>query len=327
MNPLWTGVPVAMLIGWSLPASAQTAPAAYPTKSIRVIDAYPPGGSTDIIARLIGPKFQELQGQPWIVENRGGAAGIIGADLVAKSAPDGYTLLLMSGNHTVHPAFYKNMPYDFLKAFAPITWLTDTVMVLAAHPSVPAKTVKELIALAKASPGRLNFGSAGAGSATHLAGELLKSMGGVSMTHIPYKGGAPSAIAAVAGEIDFVFLTMPVAAPHVKRGALRALAVSRAKRSAAMPELPTVAESGVPGFVVTNASGLLAPAGTSREVISKLQETVVRVLNMPDVRERLLGIGMEPVGNTPEQFGEYLKAEVAKWIKVVKVSGVEAQAW
>jgi tripartite-type tricarboxylate transporter receptor subunit TctC len=327
MKSLWNVIAVALLVGVSLPAGAQTAPVPYPTKSVRVIDAYPPGGSTDIIARLIAPKFQELQGQSWLVDNRGGAGGIIGADAVAKSAPDGYTLLLMSGNHTVHPAFYKNMPYDFLKAFAPITWLTDTVMVLGAHPSVPAKSVKDLIALAKASPGRLNFGSAGAGTATHLAGELLKTMGGVSMTHIPYKGGAPSAIAAVGGEVDFVFLTMPVAAPHVKRGALRALAVSREKRSAAMPELPTVAESGVPGFVVTNASGLLAPAGASREIIQKLQQTVVQALNMPDVRERLLGIGMEPVGNTPEQFGDYLKAEVAKWIKVVKASGVETQAW
>jgi tripartite-type tricarboxylate transporter receptor subunit TctC len=324
MNSLWTVVPVAMLLAGSLPVNAQTA---YPAKSIRVIDAYPPGGSTDVIARMISPKFNELTGQPWIVDNRGGAAGIIGAEVVAKAAPDGYTLLLMSGNHTVHPAFYKNMPYDFLKAFAPITWLSDTVMVLAAHPTVPAKNVKELLALAKASPGRLNFGSAGSGSATHLAGELMKSMGGVSMTHVPYKGGSPSAIAAVGGEVDFVFLTMPVAAPHVKRGALRGLAVSREKRSAAMPELPTVSESGLPGFVVTNASGLLAPAGTSREIINKLQQTVVAVLKMPDVRDRLLGIGMEPVGNTPEQFGEYLKAEVAKWIKVVKVSGVEAQSW
>jgi tripartite-type tricarboxylate transporter receptor subunit TctC len=327
MKAFLAGAATAALMSISLPACAQSAPASYPTKPIRVIDAYPPGGSTDIIARLIGPKFQELQGQPWIVENRGGASGIIGADVVAKAAPDGYTLLLMSGNHTVHPAFYKNMPYDFLKAFAPVTWQSDTVMVLAVHPSVPAKTVKELIAVAKSTPRGLNFGSAGTGSATHLAGEFLKTSSGVPMTHVPYKGGAPSAIAAVGGEVDFVFLTMPVAAPHVKRGALRALAVSRSKRSSAMPELPTVAESGVPGFAVTNASGLLAPAGTPREIIVKLQQNVVRVLNMPDVRERLLGIGMEPVGSTPEQFGDYLRAEVAKWQKVVKASGVEVQAW
>jgi tripartite-type tricarboxylate transporter receptor subunit TctC len=308
----------------SSPAGAQSA---YPTKPIRVIDAYPPGGSTDIIARLVGPKFQEIQGQPWIVENRGGASGIIGADVAAKSAPDGYTLLVFSGNHVVHPAFYKNMPYDALKAFTPITWMSDTVMVIAAHPSVPAKTVKELIAVAKRTPGKLNFGSAGAGSATHMTGELLKISAGLDMTHIPYKGGAPAALAAIAGEVDLVTLTMPVAAPHVKRGALRALAVTRFKRSNAMPELPTVAESGLPGFSVNNAAGLVAPAGTPREIVMKVQQTVVKILAMPDVRDKLLAIGMEPVGNTPEQYGEYLRGEVAKWQKVVKVSGIEAQGW
>jgi tripartite-type tricarboxylate transporter receptor subunit TctC len=199
-------------------------------------------------------------------------------------------------------------------------------MVLAVHPSVPAKNVKELIAAAKRTPGKLNFGSAGAGSATHMTGELLKISAGLNMTHIPYKGGAPSALAAISGEVDMVTLTMPVAAPHVKRGSLRALAVTRSKRSQAMPELPTIAES-VPGFNVNNAAGLAAPAGTPREIIVKIQQTVVRILNMPDVREKLVAIGMEPVGNTPEQYGEYIRSEVAKWTKVVKVAGVETQAW
>jgi tripartite-type tricarboxylate transporter receptor subunit TctC len=326
VNTLCSILAAVLVAGVPLHASAQTTPATYPTKPVRVIDAYPPGGSTDIIARLIAPKFQEAHGQPWIVENRGGASGIIGADVVAKAAPDGYTLLIMSGNHVVHPAFYKNMPYELLKAFTPITWMSDTVMVLAVHPSVPAKSVKELIAVAKATPGRLNFGSAGAGSATHMSGELLKTMSGLAMTHVPYKGGSPASLAAIAGEVDIVFLTMPVAAPHMKRGALRGLAVTRSKRSNAMPDLPTIAET-IPGFSVTNASGLLAPAGASREIVAKLQQTVVKVLNMPEVRDRLLAIGMEPVGNTPEQFGEYMRAEVAKWIKVVKVSGIETQTW
>jgi tripartite-type tricarboxylate transporter receptor subunit TctC len=315
-------VAVAMALASPLTAQAQS----YPVKPIRVVDAYPPGGSTDIIARLIAPKFQEIHGQQWLVDNRGGASGIIGADYVAKAAPDGYTLLILSGNHVIHPAFYKNMPYDIVKGFAPITWMSDTAMVLAVHPSVPAKNVKELIAAAKRTPGKLNYGSAGAGSATHMTGELLKISAGLNMTHIPYKGGAPAALAAMSGEVDMVTLTMPVAAPLVKRGSLRALAVTREKRSAAMPNLPTIAES-VPGFSVNNAAGLAAPAGTPREVIVKLRDTVVRVLNMPDVREKLLAIGMEPVGNTPEQYAEYIRSEVAKWTKVVKVAGVETQAW
>jgi tripartite-type tricarboxylate transporter receptor subunit TctC len=307
-------------------ASCAVAQSTYPTKPVRVVDAYPPGGSTDIIARLIGPKFQEILGQQWIVDNRGGASGIIGADLVAKAPPDGYTLLVLSGNHVIHPAFYKAMPYDIVKGFAPITWMSDTAMVFAVHPSVPAKTVKELIAAAKRTPGKLNFGSAGAGSATHMTGELLKISSGLNIMHIPYKGGAPAALAAIAGEVDMVTLTMPVAAPHVKRGALRALAVTRNKRSQAMPDLPTIAET-LPGFSVNNAAGLAAPAGTPRDVIVKIQQTVVRVLAMPDVRDKLLAIGMEPVGNTPEQYAEYIRSEVAKWIKVVKVAGVETQTW
>ncbi|HEX2827545.1 MAG TPA: tripartite tricarboxylate transporter substrate binding protein [Burkholderiales bacterium] len=307
-------------------APAAHAQTPYPAKPIRVVDAYPPGGSTDIIARLVGAKFQEIHGQQWIIDNRGGASGIIGADYVAKSAPDGYTLLVLSGNHVIHPAFYKNMPYDIVKGFAPITWMSDTAMVLAVHPSVPAKNVKELIAAAKRTPGKLNFASAGAGTATHMVAELLKITAGLNAAHIPYKGGAPAALAAISGEVDVVTLTMPVAAPHVKRGTLRALAVTREKRSKAMPELPTIAES-VPGFSVNNAAGLAAPAGTPRDAVVKIQQTVVRILNMPDVRDKLLAIGMEPVGDTPEHYADYIRSEVAKWTKVVKVAGVETQAW
>ena len=299
----------------------------YPAKPIRVIDAYPPGGSTDIVARLIGPKFQESQGQPWVIDNRPGAQGIIGTDIVAKAPPDGYTLLMFTGSHTVHPSIYKNLPYDLVKAFAPVTQTTTTTNVLVVHPSVPARTVKELIALAKARPGGLNFASGGPGSSTHMAAELFKSMAGIRMTHIPYKGAAPAVMATVGGETDLVFGSMPAAAPHIRSGRLRALGVSTAKRAIAMPELPTIAEAGLPGYESTNATGVLAPAGTPREIVAKLQQEIARVLNLPDIRERLLSLGAEPVGGTPEQFGEFIRTEIAKWAKVVKATGMELQTW
>jgi tripartite-type tricarboxylate transporter receptor subunit TctC len=303
-------------------ALAQT----YPAKPIRVIDGFPAGGSTDIVARVIAPKFQETQHQPWIVDNRSGAQGIIGADAVAKAPPDGYTLLMMTGTHTVHPAIYRNMPYDFAKAFAPIALTSSIANVLVVHPSVPAHTVKELIALAKAKPGRLNFAAGGTGP--QMTGELFNSMAGVKITHIGYKGGAPAALAAVTGEVDLAFATMPTAVGFIRTGRLRALGACTAKRTIVLPDLPTVAEAGVPGYEATNSVGVLAPAGTPRDVIAKLHQEIARIVALPDVRERLLTAGIEPAPlMTPEQFGEYIRAEVAKWAKVVKAAGIQPQTW
>ena len=298
----------------------------YPAKPVRVIDGFAPGGSSDIVARVIAPKFQESLHQPLIVDNRAGAQGIIGADLVAKAPPDGYTLLVMTGTHTVHPVTYRNMPYEFPKAFAPIAMTSNIAQVVAVHPSVPVRTVKELIALAKTKPGRLNFGAGGTGP--QMTGELFNSMAGTKITFVGYKGGAPAVLGTVMGEVDLTFATMPTAVGYIRAGRLRPLAVCTAKRSVVLPELPTVAEAGLPGYESTNSVGMLAPAGTPRDIIAKLHQEIVRILALPDVRDRLLTAGIEPAPlMTPEQFGDYLRAEVAKWGKVVKAAGIGVQTF
>ena len=297
----------------------------YPSKPIRVIDGFPAGGSTDIVARIIAPKFQEGQGQPWIVDNRAGAQGIIGGELAAKSPPDGYTLLMFTATFTVHPAIYRNLPFDLTKSFVGVIQTSTITNVLVVHPSVPARTVKELIALAKERPGRLNFAAGGTGP--QMTGELFNSMAGIKMTHIPYKGGAPAVAATVGGETDLVFATMPTAIPYIRSGRLRALGVCTASRTMLMPNLPTIAEAGVPGYEAPNSVGVLAPAGTPREIVAKLQQEIARILAMRDVQERLLAAGIEPSSMKPEQFGEHIRAEVAKWAKVVKAAGIEPQTW
>ena len=299
----------------------------YPAKPIRVIDGYPPGGGTDIVARTIAPKFLESQGQAWVVDSRAGAQGIIGAEIAAKSPPDGYTLLMYTTNFTIHPSIYKSLPYDFLQAFAPVTQTSSVPLILIVHPSVPVHSVKELLAEARAKPGRINYASSGFGGITHMAGELLDNLAKVKMTHIPYKGGAPSVAATLGGEVDLTFAATPVGIPHIRSGRVRALAVSSATRSAVIPALPTLAEAGVPGYDVTNEYGVVAPAGTPRAVVQKLQKEIARILNLPDVKERLMGIGAEPVGSTSEQFGEHMKSEVAKWERVIKTNKIEMQQW
>lgn len=300
---------------------------AYPAKQIRVIDAYPPGGSTDWMARVIAPRFAESTGQHWVVDNRPGAQGIIGSQIVAKAPADGYTLLMFTGSQAIHSSFYKSMPYDLLTDFAPVTLTSVLTNVLVAHPAVPAKNVKELIALARARPAQLNFGSAGLGSQNHLAVELLKSMTGVNMTHIPYKGTQSAVIDMLTGRIDFMFGGLGVFLPHIQSGRLRPLAVSSAKRAAALPNVPTVAESGVAGYETTNSTGVLAPAGTPRELIVKLNTEIARIVNLPDIRDRLITNGHDPVGSSPEQFGEYLRSETAKWGKLIKDIGITPQQW
>ena len=299
----------------------------YPVKPIRVVDAYPPGGSTDVVARIIGAKFQENPGQLWVIENRPGAQGIIGTETVTRAPADGYTLLMYTGSHAVHPSIYRNLPYDLLKAFAPITQTTSTTNVLAVHPSLPVKTLKEVIAIAKAKPGQLNYSSAGIGSTTHMAMELLKSMAGVDITHIPYKGAAPAVMDCVAGHVTMMFGPMPVVSPHAKSGRLRLIAVSTRKRSSAIPEVPTVAEAGVAGFESTNAVGVLAPAATPREIVGRLNAEIVRILNLPDVKERLSALGAEPVGSTPAQFTSFIQSDMAKWAKVVREAKIPSQTW
>jgi len=297
----------------------------YPVKPIRVVDPFPPGGSTDIVARTISPKFHESLGHPWVIENRPGAQGIIGGDFVAKAAPDGYTLLMFSITFVVQPAIYKSLPYDVMRAFVPVMQTSNIPNVLVVHPSVPARNVRELIALAKSTPKRLNFASGAAG--LQMTTELFNTMAGTRMTHIPYKGGAPAVLAAVGGEVDLVFATLPTAVSFIRSGRLRALGTCGSSRALTMPELPTIAEAGLPGFEASNAVGVLAPAGTGRDVVTRLQQEISRILGLSDVRERLLAVGIEPAEAKPDQFGEYLRAEVAKWTKLVKTLGMEPQSW
>ena len=300
---------------------------AYPGKPIRVIDAYPPGGSTDVVARIIAVKFQESTGQPWIVDNRPGAQGIIGSEFVSRALPDGYTLLMFTGSHTVHPSIYAKLPYDLLKDFAPVTLTSATTNCLVVHSSVPARSVRELIALANAKPGLLNYSSSGIGSTTHMGMELFKSVAGVDFRHIPYKGAAPAVLDLVGGHVDLAFAPLPVMLPHIKSGRVRPLAVSTAKRSGALPNIPTVAEAGVPGYEATNSVGVLAPAATPRDIIVKLSTEIVRILALPEIRERLLGLGAEPVGNSPEQFAAFLREDIARWAKVVRDAKLPLQSW
>lgn len=300
---------------------------AYPVKPIRVIDAYPPGGGTDIVARAISAKFAESLGQPWVVDNRPGAQGIIGTEIASKAAPDGYTLLMYTTNFAIHPSIYRNLPYSLTRSFAPVTQTSTVAMVLSVHPSVPSKNLKELLAQARSSPGRINYASSGFGGITHMAGEMVNTLAGVKMTHIPYKGGAPSVLAALGGEVDLTFAAIPVGLPHIRSGRLRAIAVSTARRSALLPELPTMAEAGLPRYEVTNAYGVLAPAGTPDSFIDRLHKEISRILNLGDVNERLMALGAEPVGSTPAQFSAHIAAEIEKWSKVVKANAIEPQSW
>jgi tripartite-type tricarboxylate transporter receptor subunit TctC len=314
------GLAIALLVST---VCAQT----YPVKPIRVIDAYPPGGTTDWLARLIGPKFAESKGQPWVVENRPGAQGIIGIQVVAKSPADGYTLLMFTASQAIHSSFYRNLPYDLLRDFSPVTLATLTINVLLVHPTVPARNVKELIALAKARPDQLEFASAGLGSQNHLAVELLMNMTGARMTHIPYKSTQSAVTDILSGRIAFMFGPISTFLPHIKSGRIRPIAIGSAKRSPILPDVPTVAESGVPGYETTNSTGVLAPAGTPRQVIADLNTEIVRILKLPELRERLITSGAEPVGSSSEYFGEYLRSETAKWGKLIKDIGLTPQQW
>ena len=296
----------------------------YPDKPIRMLVGFAPGGGTDTTARAISAKLGDLMGQQVIIDNRAGAAGNIATEMVAKALPDGYTLLLGTiAALAINPSLYRSkLPFDSVKDFAPIIQAVDSTNILSLHPSVPANNVKELIALAKTKS--LNYGSSGVGGTGHLAGELFDSMAGVKMTHIPYKGGGPAMIELVGGQVQLVYATAASAVPQIKGGKIKGIAVTTLKRSALMPAIPTIAESGLPGFDANNWYGLLAPAKTPRAMVMRLNAEVAKVLKMPDVKDFLFNQGLDPAPGTPEQFGAYIKSEMVKWAKVVKDSGARA---
>ena len=297
----------------------------YPTKPIRFVVPYPAGGPLDTVARLLGQKVAEGTKQPVIVDNKPGAGGNIGADAVAKSPPDGYTILMGAvATHAINPTLYASIPYDPVKDFIPVTQVASTPNVLVVNPSVPASNVREFIAYAKSNPGKLNFGSGSPGSAGHLAGELFKTMAGVEMTHVPYKGAAPAMNDLIGGQIQLMFDNLASSLGQVRAGRIKALAVTTAKRTALAPELPTVAESGLPGFDISTWFGIFVPAGTPREAVDRLHAEFTRALAAPDVREKMLALGAEPVGNRPEEFAAYIRAEADKYARVIKASGARA---
>jgi tripartite-type tricarboxylate transporter receptor subunit TctC len=285
-----------------------------------------PGGAADTLSRTVAQKLSEAWGFPVVVENRGGAAGIIGAEAAARSPNDGYTLMMGSaGGITIHPSLYPKLPYDPVKDFTPVVMVANSPLILVVHPSVPAKTVMELIQLAKRKPGELNFGSAGVGSTQHLSGELLKSMANIDMKHIPYKGSAPASVDLLAGRISVMFENMLSMIPSIKEGTVRAIALTGSSRSPTMPDLPTVAESGVPGFAVVGWYGIVVPTGTDPAIVKKLNTEINRILKLPEVGVRLTSLGTEPVGGTSEEFAYRIKVDTAKWRKLIKDSDIHIE--
>ncbi|MGE5525792.1 MAG: tripartite tricarboxylate transporter substrate binding protein [Rhodospirillaceae bacterium] len=299
------------------PCIAQT----YPSKPIRVIVPFAPGGPNDLLARLVGQKLTEAWGQQVIVDNRPGGGTIIGSDLVAKAPPDGYTLLMTSTSTSVNPSLKKKLPYDTLNDFARVIRLAASPNVLVVHPALPARSVGELIRLAKSKPGEIAYASGGTGAATHLAGELVCIMGGVKMTHVPYKGAGPATVDLISGQVQWMFGTILPTMPHIKSGRLRAIAVSGERRSPVLPDVPTVAET-LPGFEATSWYGIFAPAGTPKPVIAKLNEEIARIMKSPEVTHSLTEDGAMPVADTPEAFERFFRADVAKWGKVIQQAGI-----
>ncbi len=295
--------------------------AEYPAKPIRIVTPYPPGGGVDNVARIYAPRLAQALGQQVVIDPRPGASGIIGAETVARSAPDGYTLLHDATAHSVNPSLRK-LPYDTLKDFTPITLLVVNPNLLLVHPSLPVKTVRDMIALAKARPAQITFGSSGIGSAQHMAGELFKYMAKIDLVHVPYKGGGAVYADLIGGHIQAYFGNMASSLPHAKGGKLKGIAVTSAKRSASAPEFPTFAESGVPGYEVYEWNGLFGPAGMPKEIVARINTEMGRILAAADVKERFFALGAEAAPGTPEQHGEYVRAEVAKWQKVISAMGI-----
>jgi len=304
----------------ALPATA--AAQAFPSRAVRVVIPFTPGGPNDLVARPLAQRVSELWSRPVVVENVPGANAIIGTEQVARAAPDGHTVLIVSTAFTINPSVVAKLNYDPVRDFAPISLIANSDIALAAHPRVPAKTIRSLIALAKARPGRLTYGSSGTGNSTHLGGELFDMMAGVKMVHVPYKGAAPALNDLLGGHIDLVFTSIPPALGHMQAGRVRALGVASLKRSFALPDVPTIDEQGLRGFEVTSRYGLVAPAGTPREAIARWNEALNRVLHTPEMKTLYNGYGVEPYTNTPEEFGAYIKRELEKWRKVARAAGL-----
>jgi len=318
--PFFTSLISCIAALMALPAAAQT----YPSKPIRILIAQAPGSATDNISRVLSGKLGERLGQSFVIEARPGAGGTVGTDVAARSPADGYTLFMANNStHGANPAVYRKLPYDAVKDFSPIILIASTPYVMTVHPSLPVKNVKELIAMAKRLPGELNYGSAGNGSTHHLSGELLKTMAGINMVHVPYKGTTPALTGLLSGEVSAMFFTVVGIQPHAKSGRARALAVTTPKRSTLMPDLPTMAEAGLPGFEVTSWFGLLAPAGTPAAIVSRLNAESVKVLALPEVTGALKKLGFDVVGGTPDQFAAHIKSEVAKFTKLAKATGIK----
>jgi tripartite-type tricarboxylate transporter receptor subunit TctC len=297
----------------------------YPSRPIKFIVPYPPGGGTDVVARIVNEPLATELGQPIIIDNRGGAAGNLGTDIVAKSPADGYTILFTLSSHTINPKLYEKLPFDVERDFVPVSLVAMIPQILVVNPSVPITSIKELIAYAKANPGKLNYASVGIGSPAHIAGELFKLKTGVDMVHVPYKGGGPAVVDTIGGQVQLAFVSMPAALQHVKSGRLRAIAVTSAKRSVSAPEIPTIAESGVPDFVVDSWYGALAPAKTPPAVAAKLTAAFAKVLDDPQVKERLLAQGAEAARSSPAEFDRRIKDELAKWELVIKTARIKPE--
>jgi tripartite-type tricarboxylate transporter receptor subunit TctC len=310
----------ALALGASGAADAQK----YPSKPVRVIVGFAAGGGTDIAARVIAQKLADGFGSSFVVDNRPGAAGNLAADLVAKAPPDGYSILMANSTIAI-PSLFVKLPFDVRKDFTPLSNIALGPSVLSVHPSLPAKNIKGLIALARARPGELTYGSGGLGNITHLAMALFTSMANIKMVHAPYKGAAPSLVGLMSGEVQAVFSSIPAALPHVTSGRMRALGVSISKRSNALPDVPTIAEAGLPGYYAASWYGLLAPAGTPKPVVDALSKEIVAVMRAPDVREKMLAQGFEPVGDTPEQFSKFIREEISRWEKVVRNAGIKPE--
>jgi len=311
---------LSMLLCWVAPVSAQT----YPSRPVRIIIPLSSGGTTDVPGRIVAQRLSESLGQQFFVENRPGAGGIIGADAVAKAKPDGYTLLLTATPHVITPGLYKSIPYNAVTDFAPVTRIASGPYVLVVHPSLGVNSIRELVALAKAQPGKIDFASSGNGSAQHLVGALFASMAGVNINHVPYKGSGPATADMISGIVKLGFPGTPIAIPHIKAGRLKALGVTTSRRSAQLPDVPTIAEAGVPGYEAIVWVGLLAPLATPREIIHRLNTEIVKMLRLPEVEQLLQASGVDPTPTTPEEFGAYVKSEFDKWQKVVKESGATA---